>query len=229
MELNDIMQVHIWELPLKNNDIDKSSEYMLVHDGPLKKIKVENLYNYFNQDYKVKNTIEYFENLLSKYNEEYEPKYIILGDSLNYYENNINEFRKKFTSNRDTIRSMENEMYMSGINYTNIESNIKDSENKYGILSFSYDDIKKDIDIAHDGIYNNRDNTIDYLSIGNDIHDSHINMDSKYSELKSTISFDREDIEDSVKEKKDILSKRITDEYDKLLEIFDHYHHISDV
>ena len=229
MELNDIMQVHIWELPLKNNDINKSSEYMMVHDGALKKIKVENLYEYFNQDYKVKNTIEYFENLLSDFNKEYEPKYMSLGDSLNHYENRIDILKNKFNSNRDTIREMEYEMHISGINYVNFKSTLDESGVYHGTLSESFDSISNDLSNIKDSNKTNREQISEGITVTDAMIASNNKILSDYLDFESNIDLDKNKVVDSVMEKVKLLEDRINEEYDKLLAIFDHYHHISDV
>lgn len=227
-ELNEIIQVHIWELPLKNNDINKSSEFMMVHDGALKKIKVEDLYEYFNQDYKVKNTVEYFENFISVFNKEYEPKYIILVDSLNHYENRIRNFQEDFNSNRETIRELESGMYILGVNNDGIKNSLNVSETNHNSILNVLDSVDIEFDRIKTGIYENRDIISDYNNETDTIIITHTDINNRYQNMKVKMEFNQDELKESVLGKKNTLIQRMKDEYDKFLAIFDHYHHISD-
>ena len=73
--MDEIIKVHIWQLPEKIDDIDKLINYSIIDDGSVKKVKIEKLYEYFNQDYKVENINNYFEESIDSINKEYNPQY----------------------------------------------------------------------------------------------------------------------------------------------------------
>lgn len=228
MNLNDIIKVHIWELPEKTNNIDKESEYTMIHDGfALKKVTMEKLYEYFNQDYKSENLIRYFDETLFSLDEEYQVKYSTLELSLSEYEKIVKELQEKFKVNRDNIRRLET---LSIQLDRDIESLIifESIENQYSILLYDItgfifitNDIKNTVsDITND--INTLDEQTEVLN------DSIIDLENSHSDMVNEVNNIKSKEESYLENTKETLIKTINDEYDKILAIVDYYHHIHD-
>lgn len=226
---NEIIKIHIWELPEKTDAIDKSNDYTLIHDGKsLKKISIEKLYEYFGQDYKIENLVKYFETLLETENKKYEPLYYELESSTNSYTEIIQIFQDSFADNKNKIRDIE-----ASLNYMNRDSN--DLLDFFKILEASFIDLNDNLIVLRSDITNIESRT-DIVT--NDIiklNDSVYNMNN----MKDDVTSNNSSIVDSVvrisnninteiDNRGEELSKNINDAYDTIVSIIDKYHHIHE-
>ena len=221
-------KIHIWELPEKTNSIDKDKDYTIVHDGTnLKRVNFNRIYNYFNQDYKIENTVKYFEVLLETEGKRYESLYSELELALDKYNETIEDLSIKFSNNRNKIRECEfiqNQM-----------------DNDINSLSKSFESIKNDFSTISTDL-NDMSNNISNLKSNNDEIDSTISSLYYYTDsIESDIPKIKEDheyiintsniissnIKKEVNDNSEILTKNINDVYDKIVAIIDHYHHIK--
>ena len=228
MNFNDIIKVHIWQLPEKINNINKKREYAMIHDGSsLKKVTMERLYEYFNQDYKSENLIRYFDEVLNSLDQEYQLSYSTLDISLSDYENIVKELQEKFKVNRDDIRRLE--VIINKLD-KDISSFIvfEDINNRCLLLISTLDNfsiklnemkITANKSIMETDSLNNDSSTL--LNTISDLENSYISMVDKVNDIKETE-------ESYLENSKETLLKNINDEYDKILAIVDHYHHIHD-
>lgn len=228
MDLSNIIKIHIWELPEKVNNVDKSNEYAIVHDGVLRKIKIERLYEYFNQDYKVDNIVKYFEEIMYSFNKEYDPKYITLELSITYYEKLVNELVEKFKINRNDIRRLESISSKLDIDSKELEREFDFIDEKQLVLLLNLTNF---LDIVSEMNKTNSSNSKDIDDLNEEvqtlINDSE---DSRNFLSDSTIRINdiNNHINEDASNKKETLLKNINDEYDKIVKIVDYYHHIHD-
>lgn len=228
MNLNDIIKVHIWQLPEKTTNIDKSSEYTMIHDGSaLKKVSMQKLYEYFNQDYKAENLIRYFDETLISSDEEYELKYSTMELSLNEYEILVKELQEKFKVNRDNIGRLET--IINGLDKDINDLIIfEDIENDYSILLSALNDFSN---IVND-IKNTVTNHTNDINILNDnvevLSNTATELDNNHTILVDRVNTIKQNEETHLETSKETLIKNINDEYDKILAIIDYYHHIHD-
>lgn len=222
----DNNKIHIWELPEKLNNIDKSHEYTMVHDGfNLKKVTMKKLHKYFSQNYKIDNMTKYFDVLLETENKRYESLYSELESSLTSYSKTVDEFVEKFDSNRDKIRELET---MSNQAYNNMDE-----------LSKSFENIKNEFDGLTD-IFEEYRNTISQIyNLNGDVNTYITKINESITSIKSIIPVLENDnvslaedairasnaITSNIRIKGEELTKKINSEYDKILAIIDHYHH----
>lgn len=228
MDLSDVIKVHIWQLPEKTNNIDKSTSYMIINDGYTKKILIEKLYEYFNQDYKTENTVKYFEDFIQKFDDEYRNQYPSLELSLDKYEVIVKELIKKFKTNRDNIRELETIFSSLSVDIQDIIeifSNIKDD---HSILHSIFDTLNNRNNIIKSNDFQNskdikelNDSILELEENADIISTNDTNIQKQVEVLKNSISNISDD-------KKNILLKNIESEYDKIIAIVDYYHHTHD-
>lgn len=228
MNIDDIIKVHIWQLPEKTTNIDKSSEYTIIHDGAaLKKVSMQNLYEYFNQDFKSENLIRYFNETLTSLNEEYQPKYSTLELSLDEYEILVKELQEKFRVNRDNISRLS-----SLLNQLDKDINdliiFEDIENDYSILlsnlndlSVLFNDIKNSVSNHTEDIDTLNESVTNLTDIATVLTNQNTSTLHRINQIKQRQ-------ETNIESSKETLLKNINDEYDKILAIIDYYHHIHD-
>lgn len=222
-------KIHIWELPEKTDSIDKDNDYTIIHDGvELKKVLIKKLYDYFNQDYKIDNTVLFFETLMNKENVKYNELYESLENSIESYYNIIQLLSENFASNRDKIRELE--MLTNQMNF-DIESILKSFNNK----SDEYFNLDKTIRELKSMIsklkrkYENVDENITKLNNPiNTIEIDKSKIKSNNSEITKSLDEISEDINSQVIEKGESLLKNINEAYDRIVSIIDYYHHIHD-
>lgn len=228
MNLNDIIKVHIWQLPEKTTNINKDSEYTMIHDGSaLKKVSMQNLYEYFNQDYKAENLIRYFNETLTLIDEEYQLKYSTLELSLNEYDKLVKQLQEKFRVNRNNINRLESisNQLDKDINDLII---FEDIENDYFILLSNLNDFSTVINAIKNSV-SNHTKDIDTLNDNiESLSDTATDIENKHDILAERINTIKQNQEAYLESSKEILIKNINDEYDKILAIIDYYHHIHD-
>lgn len=228
MNLNDVIKVHIWQLPEKTTNIDKSSEYTMIHDGlALKKVSMQKLYEYFNQDYKAENLIRYFDETLISLDEEYELKYSTMELSLSEYEILVKELQEKFKVNRDNIGRLETIINQLDKDIDGLII-FEDIENDHSILLSTLNDFSN---IVND-IKNTVTNHTNDINILNDnvevLSNTATELDNNHTILVDRVNKIKQNEETHLETSKETLIKNINDEYDKILAIIDYYHHIHD-
>lgn len=228
MDLNNIIRVHIYQLPEKTNSVDKDNEYTIIHDGVLKKIKVNKLYEYFNQDYKIDNIVRYFEEMMYSIDKEYEPQYLALEVSLTDYEKLVGELVEKFNINKDNIRKLETLSGELDKQTQNIDNDFKSSNEKCLVLfetlsnfSIIVYNMKRPVSVNSNDINNLNTLTNILVNNTNQYETTLENLSDKITDIKDHIDSD-------VDNKKEFLLNSINDEYDKILAILDYYHHIHE-
>lgn len=228
MEINDIIKVHIWQLPEKVSDIIKEEEYTIINDGFTKKVSMQRLYEYFNQDYKIENTERYFNETLYSINKEYEPKYVTLELSLNNYEDMVQRLVNDFKVNRDKIRDLETSFIVFNNSINNTVNIFEDLANKQSILLSTLENFQSIIFDLKSKILNHRieiedlkGNTNELITEVSQLYINSGNMKNQLNEIEGSIN-------SNIQNKKETLLQNINTEYDKIISIIDHYHHIHD-
>lgn len=229
MNVDDIIKVHIWQLSEKITNINKSSEYTMIHDGSaLKKVTMQKLYEYFNQDFKAENLIRYFDETLVSLDEEYQAKYSLLEISLTKYEKLVKQLQEKFKVNRDNISklaSLSNQLD-EGINDLII---FEDIDNDYSILLSSLNNFSTVINSIKNSVSNH---TKDINTLNNSVKvlsNTSTVIENNNNTMAERINSIKQNQEAYLENSKETLIKNINDEYDKILAIIDYYHHIHDV
>lgn len=226
---NDNGIIHIWELPDKINDINKTKDYTVIHDGStLKKIVFEKLYEYFNQNYKVNNMITFFETLFGNENERLEELYTNLDGSLETYEDIIKNFIDEFTVNKDNIRQLERDTNQNSIDIENILKSFKNISNRNNWLSDDFEITNNSVASLNSQNNININNTSNVYDLSTTVGFIKSDIENTHSSISKSINNVSKDINTRVDEDGQILTKNINDVYDKFLAIFDHYKHIHD-
>lgn len=225
MSLNN-NQIHIWQLPEKDGTVDKSKEYAMVHDGrALKKVILEELYQYFSQQYKIDSTIEYFDSVMNSINKKYEPLYSSLELTLDEYEEIVYKLKREFTNNENNIRDLErdsNQLSAGIIDVTNNLNSIEDRRFKVFNSFNNYENATSDIKLK------NIDARIRIDEINDSYNQSKENYDvlnASTQEAKIDIETVPETVDNALELTQTILLEEITQAYDKIINIIDHYHH----
>lgn len=218
--------IHIWELPEKDNEIDKVNDYIIIHDkGALKKISVEKLYEYFGQDYKIENIVKYFNVLLETENKRYESLYSELETSLDSYDEIVEVLERKFAENGDDLRSLETTINKIHFDMEGISNAFKNMESKSSNISNEMKSINdnvsvlKDIDSQLNGVESKINGSL------NTIKNSISTINSNSDDINDIIESLPNNIETNLNLKHKNLSKNINDEYAKIVAIIDDYHH----
>lgn len=229
MNLNDIIKVHIWQLPEKNNEINKPNEYTIIHDKyTLKKVKISKLYEYFTQDYKINNVVKYFENMLQSIDNEYNEKYSLLELSIDEYEKIVEDLAEKFNKNKEDILDFEVRSKKVELSIKDFKESFNDINNKISILDSTLDSFNSVISKLQSefiGMYNNiiilQNRIKDMQNTASNLYSNSEKMNNKIHDIKNSIDTD-------VDTKKLQLIQNINSEYDKILAIIDYYHHIHE-
>lgn len=225
--MNREIEIHIWELPEKINNIDKLKEYMMVHDGSaLMKISAEKLYKFFNQDYKIDNAEKFFNDIIESTDKEYDPKYIALTFSTDKYEEWVKELSDKFKNNKNNLIRLRMSMNeLININ-DGIDSFIKDINKRYVIFRvFVSDNLKMVNELISSDVTNSEEikkiinDSNELLELSSQLY---INSGSMKEQLSSISDYVTSDVSD----KKEFLLNKINSEYDRIVSIIDYYHHI---
>lgn len=224
----DIIKIHIWQLPEKTTNIDKDSDYTMIHDGlALKKVTMQKLYEYFNQDFKAENLIRYFNETLTSIDEEYQSKYSVLEVSLTEYGEIVKQLQEKFRINRNNISklaSLSNQLD-EGINDLII---FEDIDNDYSILLSSLNDFSTVINSIKNSVSNH---TKDINTLNNSVKvlsETATDIENNNNTMTERINTIKQNQEAHLESSKETLIKNINNEYDKILAIIDYYHHIHD-
>ena len=225
---NEIIKIHIWELPEKVDNIDKSKDYTMLHDGiNLKKVAIERLYNYFSQDYKIQNIVKYFDTVLATEDRKYQKLYSDLEASIVSYSKIIEDLEDGFTENKDNIRridtssnQMDQDINLLSEAFKSIESKV---DNLYEFLSELDKDIYElntrldDIESAVNKLEASKNSTNKIIT---QIKNNNLYITESIPKISDNIDID-------IADKGEVLSKNINDQYDKVLAIIDLYHHIK--
>ena len=155
--MENIISVHIWQLPIKDNNINKQNDYSVVHSTNTKKIKMQKLYEYFNQDDKIESVSENIQSILTDKDEEYDLVYKTFQLSLNEYENTISELQDRFVVNRNNIRNLESMSSYIDINNNNVITTLEDADSKYYNIFISFNDFYNICNSVEDLIDHNKD------------------------------------------------------------------------
>ena len=224
---NEIIKIHVWELPEKVDDID-TSEYIIIHDGyTVKKTTVEKLFKYLAQEYKVDNTIRYFDILIETENKKYDELYFTLENSIESYGEIINKLEESFTTNRNNIRTLETSMNQMKNNIDSISETFDTVDKKCNNLSIIFENIDNtvsDYEIRRNTLNSN----IDKLnqSIPNIVKaKDHISSNNKH--IVETADRVLSDIDTQTENNREQIISDINTVYDRVLSILDHYHHIE--
>ena len=223
---NENIQVHLWELPEKTDEIDKANDYTIIHDGvELKRVAIEKLYEYFNQDYKIENTVLFFETLMSNEDKRYEELYSKLDLSIEEYKEIIKKLIEKFLSNRGKIRELETNTNQMDYEIEYLTKSFESIEAKHASLANYFNLFNEKVSYVDSNV-KNHDNMISKMDTSTSTierHKSAINSTNSYiSEAVSNVS---EDIDAQIYDKGEALTKSINDSYDKIVSIIDYYHH----
>ncbi len=226
--MDEIIKVHIWQLPEKIDDIDKLINYSIIDDGSVKKVKIEKLYEYFNQDYKVENINNYFEESMDSINKEYNPQYFSLEIALKDYEILVQELVEKFKMTRNKIRKVQTILTSSIQDTNDIEGVFEDTDNKLSILLLTLNNFS-DIVLKLKTIINTNSKDIESLndSVNKLIENTEALIEDS-SNMKTKIENNKINEDVYINNRKGTLINKINSEYDKILAIIDYYHHIHD-
>lgn len=229
MALEDIIKVHIWELPEKINDIDKSNDYGIIHDGlSLKKFKMSKLYDYFNQDYKIENTVLFFDNEMDSYNKEYTIRSNDLDKSLIEYEKIVNDFKDKFNTNRTNLRNQETILNGISSSLNNTHQFFLDINKQCKTLSSYFKDFNTEMDsikLENKNDYNDIENVSNIVS---SINESYDELENNSNDMKVQMNDTETELENNICDKKEELKKSIDDGYNKIMNIISYYHQAGD-
>ena len=229
MDNNEVVKVHIWELPEKTDEIDKANNYTIIHDGvELKKVAIEKLYEYFNQDYKIENVVLFFETLMSNENKRLEELYEKLELSIEEYKEIVIKLIEKFLINRGKLRELETNTNKIDFDIEDITKSFESIGNKHSKLLGYFEDFGDNISEI-ETINESTEEVITKTneSVSKIISDkAEIEINNEY--ISSSVKKVSEDIDTQFKEKGELLIKNINDEYDRIVSIIDHYHHIHD-
>ena len=227
--MDNIIQLHIWQLSEKIDSIDRDNDIIMIHDRyALKKTSIKNLFEYLNQDYKVDSTVAFFEKQMKDFDDKYNVLYASLEVSLDEYDEIIEELEAKFTTNRDNIRALETDMNKMYNTLISIDTDMKTVDNKQSILfdtlnNFSaiLTDLDKRLTDAGSTL-DEYDNRIDEITdLYTEIASNTQSLETKIEDLQESITADNSD-------KSNELLNKINSEYDKILAILDYYHHIHE-
>lgn len=225
---NDLSKIHIWQLPEKD-EIDKFNDIAIVHDGTLRKITMQKLYNYFNQDYKVESIVAHFNERLQSIEDEYNPQYELLESSLENYKITVKELQDKFKINEDNIRELDRKVNELEINIEDIDASFISLQNQCKILKDNLNNFKIRI-LKLKTVCDNHTKYIKMLIKNTEElkNDSEI-ISSNFDNMKIQIENMSKKQSENIQNKKEELITKINDEYDRILSIIDHYHHIHDI
>lgn len=231
MALDDIIKIHIWQLKEKTDDINKYSDYAILYDGiTLRKVKLSKLYEYFNQDYKIDNIVKYFESLLREYDDSMDIKYNELKISLDKYLKWVTELESKFKINDEDIRRLTKMSNELDKNISNIDTSFTDN------ISIDCSDLERVFSKIQEELLNKENiillNSKDITNLDKLISNIIEDVSQLYindGNMKDQIEDIRNNVNTDVDNKKEELSNLINSEYDKILAIIDHYHHIHDI
>lgn len=225
----DNMQLHIWQLSEKTDSIDRDNDIVMIHDKyALKKTSLKNLFEYFNQNYKVESTVAYFENIINNFDEKYSVYYGNMEIELTKYEEIVDELSEKIIINENKIRSIETDINKLYSTIVAIDNNLKSVNSKEPVIFealWRYSGNLINLSNQTTDMYNT---LIDYSK--------HIEEAAKvYEHYKSNIENvypEIDDIKNNINSNNNEKSKELLDlvnsEYDKILSIIDYYHHIHE-
>lgn len=225
---NDLPKIHIWQLPEKD-EIDKLNDIAIVHDGTLRKIKMQKLYDYFNQDYKVESIVAQFNERLKSIEEEYNLQYELLKSSIENYKIVVKELQDKFKVNEDNIRKLNRQINELETNINDIDASFISLQNQCKILKDNLNNFKIRI-LKLKTVCDNHTEYIKMLIKNTEElkNDSEI-ISSNFDNMKIQIENMSKKQSENIQNKKEELITKINDEYDRILSIIDRYHHIHDI
>lgn len=226
---NENIQVHIWELPEKTDDIDKVNDYTIIHDGvELKKVAIEKLYEYFNQDYKIENTVLFFETLMSHEDKRFEELYDKLELSIEEYREIIKKIIEKFLTNRGKLRELETNINKKDFEIEDITKSFESIGQKHSTLSDEFKLLDTRVSLV-EAADMSCDISISELNDSADtINTDKVEVENNTEYISSSVKNVSKEIDTDIKEKDQILTENINNLYDKIISILDYYHHIHD-
>ena len=218
--------IHIWGLPEKVNNVDKYIDITMIHDKyALKKIKLERLFEYFEQNYKIDNTVSYFETVLELWDNKYNSSYNELKSNTDLYDEIITNLHNDFTTNRNNIRRLETSTNQNNTGMKLIDDSHEDTRNSISELS-------KNIAILQDSLIkvNQRNSVIDLTvkdleSQSQIIEQTKNEIESDNTDILASIERISKHEEHNLRSKAEELSMNINKAYDRIVSIIDSLHH----
>ena len=218
-------KLYIWQLQ-ESTSIDKNTSYFIIYDQEVKKVLASKLFGFFNQDEKITNIQNNIEGLLREYDADWQTKYDTLDTKTIPYETWVKTLQEKFKDNENKIRELTTEVSKLENSNEDVIESFKDINSKYEILfetisnfRSKVEDLKSFSDMDSNNIGDINSNiSIIQLDLTN-IFNSFDPMYEKIDEIKKY---------DELNDETNKFLKRIDDEYDKIVAIIDHYHHIHD-
>lgn len=222
----DNKELHIYQLPEKTNNVNKLNTYTLIHDNnALKKVNLNLLYEFFNQDYKIENIVKYFEGKLDKYNEEYELLYESFEESLKIFDGIIETLNNKFTINSANLRSCINRSASIDNTMKVIETAFDDIVNKIHKLQLQLEELSIKIYGIKTLINNNNDSLNNIKNDHNEMIENISQLYLNFGSIKDQISHIKDISDKDIEDKKEILTQNIHKAYDDIVTIVRYYHH----
>lgn len=219
-------EIHIYQLPEKTNNVNKLNTYTLIHDNhALKKVNLNLLYEFFNQDYKIENIVTYFEGKLDKYNKEYELLYESFEGSLEIFNGLIETLNQKFQLNSANLRSCINRSASIDNSIKVIETSFNDIMVKFQKLQLQLEDLSVRIYGIKTLIDKNNNSLNDIKSDHNEMVENISQLYLNYGSIKDQINHLKEISDQDIKEKKETLIQNIHKAYDDIVTIIRYYHH----
>lgn len=220
------VDVHIWELPEKTDEIDKSNDYTLIHDGgALKKINIEKLYEYFGQDYKIENTVKYFETIMELENKRYDTLYSELESSTDISSEAIKDLSDGFTDNANRIRVLETSSNQIQTDINTISEAFKNIRSRDSILHNNLSVLQDDI-IKIESVNTVLDDiVIVNVTAASNLQGIITKINANNNSINKIINRLPNNIDAKIDEKGEVLLKNINDAYDRIISIIDYYHH----
>lgn len=223
------IQIHIWELSEKTDDVNKDEDLFMVHDNiSLKKVHVSKLFDYLRQDQKLDNTIAYFDNRFNKLNTKYDSYYSSITVSFNEYEEIVNELKEKFEKDKNDIRVLENSIGKLSNLVIEVRTGFKTIRDKNDILSETLNNFSILLSSLRVSSNKNRINLNNLDSFLDNIttrcslvKNNNIKIQERIDKVKDIITNQNDD-------KKDEMISIIESKYDRVLSILDYYHHIHE-
>lgn len=221
--------IHIWELPEKLNDIDKSTEYSIVHDGAvLKKVTLEKIFEYFSQDYKMDNLTRYFNVLMTEAKRYYDDLQEELSLSLDNYNRTIEILSDKFKEDRTKFREVTTSINQTGFDVLELSNTY---EYRKGILvemSMILDSMDEEQTDREERMIV-VENTVKDMKTAITEISSIKDISTNISSAKTSFTGLEENINKKISEETKEFTKKIDEEYNKMVNIFKYYHYIEEI
>ena len=222
--------IHIWELPEKLNDIDKSTEYTIVHDGAvLKKVTLEKIFDYFSQDYKMDNLVRYFNVLMETGDKWYEELNEELSLSIDNYNRTIEILTDNFEEDKNKLRTVITSINQLGFDILELSNTYEYRRTTFAEMSEildTTDEIQSDMEermrLTEESVKTIKTLQSEASAPVKEITDN-------ISKAKEFFSGLEDNIYEKITEESKKFTKKINEEYDKIINIFKYYHYIEEI